>query len=61
MMSALECLHKAEHCERMARASADSMDRRMLIETATYWRTLARTAEARSQAGQHSGGASTRR
>jgi hypothetical protein len=46
MMSRSQCLLKADHCEAMARASADVIDRRMLVGTADHWRTLAKTAWA---------------
>jgi hypothetical protein len=45
MMSALECLHKAELCEEQARVCDDRDDKRMLLATAAQWRTLAKAAE----------------
>lgn len=42
MMSALECLRKADYCEHMARSIAQRADRDMLLETAKIWRTLAK-------------------
>ena len=44
-----ECQLKADHCERMARAAPDDMDRRMLLETVKHWRNLARTARTLSR------------
>ena len=44
MRTTLECLAQAEHCESMARASFDEMNKRMLRETAKHWRTLAKVA-----------------
>ena len=45
MLSALECLRKADHCEQMARAFVEPADRAMLLETAMIWRTLAKAAD----------------
>ena len=45
MRTALECLLMADHCERMARACPDPIDRGMLLETAQHWRNLAKTAD----------------
>ena len=44
MMSALECLRKADHCEHMARSVTATADRNMLLETAKIWNTLAKAA-----------------
>lgn len=41
MKSALECLRHADHCDGMARASRDDIDRRMLTVAADQWRKLA--------------------
>ena len=45
MRTALECLLKADHCELMAMACTDPIDRGMMLETAQRWRNLAKTAE----------------
>ena len=45
MMSALECLAKAEQCEQLARKVLDPSDRGMLRDAAQMWRTLARAAK----------------
>jgi hypothetical protein len=48
MKTAAECLEHAFLCERRARATLDRLDRRILIECAKHWRTLASTARPRS-------------
>ena len=45
MRTALECLPKDEHCDCMAWAGADAVDRCVLRTTANHWRTLARAAK----------------
>ena len=45
MRTARERLLKAEHCEDLAVACVDALNRNMLIETAQYWRQLAEEAE----------------
>ena len=44
-MTAADCLSKADQCTRMADYLNDPADRRMVLVTAEYWRTLARTAK----------------
>jgi hypothetical protein len=48
MMSALECIGKAEKCEEMARDMLNKTDRRMLFDAASQWRGLAKVAKAES-------------
>ena len=44
MRSALECNQNADHCEGMARAASDDINRHLLYAAATMWRGLADTA-----------------
>jgi hypothetical protein len=48
MMSARECIGKAEECEAMAKVAADNVDRLMLLTAASHWRGLARAANGES-------------
>lgn len=41
MKSALECLQLANHCEEMARAFNDTINRHLLNALAATWRSLA--------------------
>jgi hypothetical protein len=43
------CRHKADECARLARYVADSYGRVMLKETATLWRQIAQSMEAREE------------
>ena len=52
MMSARECIEKAERCEQMALDTNDHADRRMLRTTASHWRTLAKVARSESGYGR---------
>jgi hypothetical protein len=45
MRTAQECLWKARQCEDLARDSIDRVNRDMMLETAQYWRQLAKNAE----------------
>lgn len=45
MRTARECLLKAQNCEDMASACIDRVNQDMLLETAQYWRQLAKNAE----------------
>jgi hypothetical protein len=45
MRSARECFELAVKCEQMALASADQVDRPLLLRTAIHWRTLGRLAQ----------------
>ena len=45
MRTAQECLLKARQCEGLARDSIDRVNRDMMLETAQYWRQLAKNAE----------------
>lgn len=46
MKSALECLHRAAECERMATDVPDRAGRMMLVTAAAHWRALGRLAKA---------------
>ena len=52
MMSAQECLRKADHCEQMARSLWERSDRNLLLETAKIWRVLAKAADRSAGVGQ---------
>jgi hypothetical protein len=57
MRTALECRQHADHCERLARASEDESNRRMMIGVADLWRSLAAGCErhARIMAASYAG------
>lgn len=45
MMSALECYQHATHCDGMARAADDEINRHMLYAVAGMWRSLAEASD----------------
>jgi len=46
MMSAVECFANAQRCEKGARASPDDLNRRLLLDAAKTWRSLAEASKA---------------
>lgn len=45
MMSRIQCLTKADQCERLAANCLDDKDQQVLVATAGHWRTLAGVAD----------------